>query len=47
MATLVNDWKPAGDYPLKWYAAQYPSGIYFVRLSTSHDVLIRKVSLIK
>lgn len=47
MATLVNDWKPAGDYPLKWYAAQYPSGIYFVRLSTSHDVLIKKVSLIK
>ena len=47
MATLVNDWKPAGDYPLKWYAAQYPSGIYFIRLNTNHEVLVKKVSLIK
>jgi cytochrome c peroxidase len=47
MATLVNDWKLAGDYPLKWYAAQYPSGIYFIRLSTNHEVLVKKVSLIK
>jgi cytochrome c peroxidase len=47
MAILVDDWKPAGDYPLKWNAEQYPSGIYFIRLSTNRDALVKKVSLIK
>lgn len=47
IATLVNDWKPAGDYPLRWNAAQFPSGIYFIRLSTNREVAVKKVSLIK
>ena len=47
MVTLANDWKLAGEYSINWNAAQFPGGIYFIRLITNHEVLVKKVSLIK
>jgi hypothetical protein len=32
VATLVDEYKPAGTYELTWYAEGLPNGVYFYRL---------------
>jgi Leucine-rich repeat (LRR) protein len=47
LATLVNSFKHAGDYTVKWNSNQYNSGVYCFRLSTGSRSIIKKVVLIK
>jgi hypothetical protein len=35
VATLVDEYRPAGTYELTWYAAGFPSGVYFYQLLVS------------
>ena len=36
-----------GDYEMRWNAERLPSGIYFIRLSSSDDFQVNKTNLIK
>lgn len=47
VATLVNEYKPAGSYEVEFNAASLPSGVYFYRLTTEHFVDTKKLMLIK
>ena len=44
---LVNTHQPAGSYNALWNASNISSGVYFVRLSASSEILTQKVMLIK
>ena len=33
IATLVNEYKPAGTYEVEWNAGEFPSGVYFYQLN--------------
>jgi len=35
IATLVDEYKPAGSYEVEWNARNYPSGVYFYQLLVS------------
>ncbi|OGC02470.1 hypothetical protein A2V82_05160, partial [candidate division KSB1 bacterium RBG_16_48_16] len=45
--TLVNDNLPAGDYSIRYNAADLPSGVYIYRLQADHFVSSRKFVLLK
>lgn len=45
--TLVNGELTPGSYEVPWYAGNYPSGIYFCRLSAGTQILERKMVLVK
>ncbi len=45
--TLVNGYQTPGNYEYYLDAADFPSGIYFVRLSTSRIVSTQKITLLK
>ena len=45
--TLVDNKQDAGSYTLVWAAAQQPSGMYFLRMETSNEMLHQKLMLIK
>jgi hypothetical protein len=47
IATLIDEYKPAGSYTLKWNAANLPSGIYFYQLKAGSYVETKKMILIK
>jgi photosystem II stability/assembly factor-like uncharacterized protein len=47
IATLVNDEKPAGNYSVKFNAAELPSGIYFYQLQINNFAQTKKMILIK
>jgi len=47
VATLVNGIKPAGEYEIKFDAAELGSGIYLYQLKTKNLVQTRKMILIK
>ena len=34
VATLVNEYRPAGNYGIEFYASHLPSGVYFYQLRT-------------
>ena len=44
---LVSSYQEAGSYNAVWNAANISSGVYFVRLSASSEMLTQKVMLIK
>ena len=44
---LVNSYQEAGSYNAVWNASNISSGVYFVRLSASSEILTQKVMLIK
>ena len=44
VATLVNERKTAGNYTVKWNAANYPSGVYFYKLAVSSSNPLRTAS---
>ena len=44
---LVNSYQQAGSYNAVWNASNISSGVYFVRLSASSEILTQKVMLIK
>jgi hypothetical protein len=47
IATIVNEYKPAGKYEKEFNAADLPSGIYFYRLQTDSYVATKKMALLK
>jgi hypothetical protein len=44
---LVSGNQQAGTYQVKWDASGFSSGIYFYRLKTENQLLIRKMMLLK
>lgn len=47
VATLLNDYKPAGKYSVNFDAGKFASGIYLYRINTNQFVKTMKMSLIK
>jgi hypothetical protein len=47
VATLVEEYKPAGKYSAVFNAIGLPSGIYFCKLSAGNFVQTRKMILLK
>jgi hypothetical protein len=47
IATLVDEYKPAGNYEVKFSGYNLPSGIYFYTLRSGNYVQTRKMVLIK
>jgi hypothetical protein len=47
IATIVNEYKPAGKYEKEFNAADLPSGIYFYRLQTDSYAATKKMALLK
>jgi hypothetical protein len=47
VATLVDEYKPAGTYEVEFNATKYTSGIYFYRLQAGTFVDTKKMVLIK
>jgi len=43
VATLVDEYKPAGKYEIEWDAGKYPSGVYsiqLIRVNRKHEEMI-------
>ena len=47
VATLVDEYKPAGKYEVEFNASQLSSGIYFYQLKTENFIETRKMILLK
>jgi len=47
IATLVNEYKPAGKYEVEFNAANLPSGVYFYQLKAGSFVETKKMVLLK
>ena len=47
VATLVDEYKPAGTYEVEWNAGDFPSGVYFYQLKTENYLETKKMILIK
>jgi len=47
VATLVDEYKPAGNYQIEWDAKNYASGVYFYRLNAGPYVETKKLILLK
>ena len=47
VATLVDEYKPAGSYEVEWNASGLPSGIYFYQLKTENFIETKKMILMK
>ena len=44
---LVNELQRAGNYKIEWEAGNFPSGMYFYRLTAGSFVSIKKMAFIK
>jgi len=47
ITTLVNGFKPAGSYSIRFNASNLPSGVYFYRMKTTNNIMIKKMMLVK
>ncbi|MEO8512819.1 MAG: PQQ-dependent sugar dehydrogenase [Ignavibacteria bacterium] len=47
VTALVNETKNAGSYSAEWNASAYPSGVYFLRMTSSGNTFEKKMVLIK
>jgi photosystem II stability/assembly factor-like uncharacterized protein len=47
VADIVNEYKPAGNYSVKFNASNLASGIYFYRIESGHFSQIKKMILLK
>lgn len=45
--TLIQGWQTAGEHKVNWDAEDFISGVYFLRLTTGEESLVRKVTLLK
>ena len=45
--TLINGYKEAGNWAVKWDGSRYSSGIYICKLQASNNFLSRKIVLMK
>jgi hypothetical protein len=44
---LVNEVKAPGEYVVEWNAGNLPSGIYFYRMQTGNETIVRRATLLK
>lgn len=44
---LVDEVKGAGEYVVEWDAGRLPSGVYFYRMQTGGETLVRRATLLK
>jgi hypothetical protein len=44
---LVNEVKSAGEYVVEWDAGRLPSGVYFYRMQTGSQTVVRRATLLK
>ncbi len=47
VATLLNEFRPAGRQEVNFYAYDFPSGIYYYRLKFAGQVLTRRLTILK
>ena len=47
VATLVDEYKPAGKYEVEFSAASLPSGVYFYQLKAGEFISVKKMILLK
>ncbi len=47
VATLINEYKPAGKYSVDFNAENLPSGVYLYQLRSGSNVKTRKMTLLK
>jgi len=47
VATLVNKEYQSGNYAVEFNAANFPSGIYFYRISAGKFIFTKKMILVK
>ena len=47
ISTLIDDFRTAGHYSIKWDASSYPSGMYFAEIKAGKYVRTKKLMLIK
>lgn len=47
VATLIDEYKPAGKYEVEFYATGMPSGIYFYQLKTKNFIQTKKLILLR
>lgn len=47
VTTLVNEQLKPGTYEVEWDAGNYPSGVYFYRLSSENFSMTKKLILLK
>ena len=47
LSSLVDSYKKAGYYKLKWDSKRYGSGVYFLKLSTNGSTFLNKFTIIK
>ena len=47
IATLINEYKPAGKYEIEFDASNLPSGVYFYQLISGENIATKKLVLIK
>lgn len=47
VATLVNEIKPAGSYPVTWDATGFGTGVYFYKMQTGSFTITKKMILMK
>jgi len=47
VATLLNEFRPAGRQEVSFYAYDFPSGIYYYRLKFEGQVLTRRMTILK
>ena len=47
LATLVNEELKAGVYSVDWNATNYPSGVYYYKLSSGDYAVAKKMVLLK
>jgi hypothetical protein len=44
---LVNEVKAPGSYMIEWNAGNLPSGVYFYRMQTGSETIVRRATLLK
>ena len=47
LSTLVDTYKQAGSYTVKWDSNGFSAGIYYIRLTSGNNSQIRKIALLK
>ncbi|NWG27032.1 MAG: T9SS type A sorting domain-containing protein, partial [Ignavibacteriaceae bacterium] len=47
VATLVDEYKPAGSYKIEWDASGFPSGAYFYQLKADNYIETKKMILLR
>jgi hypothetical protein len=47
IATLINEYKPAGKYEINWNAGNLPSGVYIYKIQAGDFVNFKKMILVK